>query len=82
MLRVKGSNARISGGLIQYSVTITEIDGVQLATFHEVRKLDFQRKSFFSVRNGENITVQSWNDPGGEIVLAKRNWERSISHQS
>ena len=30
------------GGLVQYSVTITEIDGVQLATFHEVRKLDFQ----------------------------------------
>ena len=70
MLQVKSSNAWISSWLIQYSVSITKIDGVQLTTFHEVRKLYFQRKSFFSVRDGENVMVQSRDDSGWEVVLA------------
>ena len=36
MLQVKSSNAWISSWLIQYSVTVKEIDGVQLTTFHKV----------------------------------------------
>ena len=46
MLRVKSSNARISGGLIQHSMMVTEVDGVELSAFHKVRKLYLQRKFF------------------------------------